>query len=76
VTTDYAAYALLENLGCRWFFPADWGEVIPEKKTLTVPELNIRSKPDFAMRVIRLMGAGASPPQIVRSTRHGACGSA
>ena len=52
----YAAYAFLEMLGCRWYFPAEWGEVIPEKKTLAVAELDIHSKPDFALRCIWLDG--------------------
>jgi len=52
----YAAYAFLEKLGCRWYFPGEWGEVIPEKKTVAVPELDVRSKPDFALRCIWLDG--------------------
>ena len=48
--TLYAAYALLERLGCRWYFPDEWGEVVPEKKTITVPALDVVSRPDFAVR--------------------------
>ncbi len=48
--TLYAAYALLEKLGCRWYFPGEWGEVVPERKTVAVPDLNIESRPDFAIR--------------------------
>ena len=51
---QYGAYALLEKLGCRFYFPGDWGEVIPEKKTITVPDLDIESRPDFVMRQISL----------------------
>jgi hypothetical protein len=54
--TLYAAYALLDKLGCRWYFPGDWGEVIPEAKTITVPELAVNSKPDFAIRSIWMDG--------------------
>jgi hypothetical protein len=54
--TLYAAYALLEKLGCRWYFPGEFGEVVPESRTVTVPELNITSRPDFAMRGIWLSG--------------------
>lgn len=32
--TIYAAYAFLEKLGCRWFFPGEWEEIIPETKTV------------------------------------------
>ena len=54
--TQFGVYALLEKLGCRWYFPGDWGEVIPEKKTVTVTELDIESQPDFAMRNIWIDG--------------------
>ena len=54
--TVYAAYALLERLGCRWYFPGDWGEVIPERKTIAVADLDIRSRPDFAVRTINPSG--------------------
>jgi len=48
--TFYAGYDFLERLGCRWYFPGEWGEVIPEKKTVSFPVTNITSKPDFAIR--------------------------
>ncbi len=54
--TLFAAYALLEELGCRWYFPGEWGEIVPERKTVTVPRLNIESRPDFAVRSIWLSG--------------------
>ena len=51
---EYGVYALLEKLGCRFYFPGDWGEVIPEQKTIKVPDLNVESSPDFTMRWIGL----------------------
>ena len=54
--TLYAAYALLEKLGCRWFFPGKWGEIVPKLATVTVPDLNVASRPDFAVRGIGLSG--------------------
>lgn len=54
--TIFAAYALLEKLGCRFYFPGAWGEVIPEKRTLEVAALDILSRPDFAIRDIPLSG--------------------
>ena len=54
--TLYAAYALLERLGCRWYFPDDWGEVVPKKKTISVPDLDVVSRPDFAVRSINPAG--------------------
>jgi len=52
----YAAYALLEKLGCRWYFPDKWGEIVPQQATVTVPDLNVTSKPDFAVRGVWLSG--------------------
>lgn len=52
--TLYAAYHLLEQLGCRWYFPGEWGEVIPEKASLEVAEQTLTSKPDFPCRYINL----------------------
>jgi len=54
--TIFAAYALLEKLGCRWYFPGDWGEVIPKLTTVTVPDLNITTRPDFSVRGINISG--------------------
>ncbi len=54
--TIIAAYALLEKLGCRFYFPGDWGEVVPEQATLDVTRLDVRSRPDLAIRGIPLSG--------------------
>jgi hypothetical protein len=48
--TTYAVFELLERLGCRWFFPGTFGEVIPSSKNLSVPELNLLERPDFRFR--------------------------
>jgi hypothetical protein len=48
--TIYAGYEFLERLGCRFYFPGEWGEVVPEKQTVTFPETNLTSRPDFAIR--------------------------
>ncbi len=36
IVTVFAAYALLEELGCRCYFPSDWGEIVTEQTTITV----------------------------------------
>jgi len=47
--TLYGVYALLEDhLGCRWFAPDT--SLIPEKKTIKLPRLNITGKPSFEYR--------------------------
>jgi hypothetical protein len=54
--TVYGACALLELLGCRWYFPGEWGQVVPERKTIVVPDLDVESRPDFASRFVSLSG--------------------
>jgi hypothetical protein len=54
--TIYAGYDFLERLGCRFYFPGEWGEVIPEKKTIDFPKTDVLSRPDFALRNIGLGG--------------------
>ena len=54
--TIYAAYAFLEKIGCRWYFPGEWGEIVPQTKIISSPIINIEAKPDFAMRGIWLDG--------------------
>ncbi len=54
--TVFAAYALLEKLGCRFYFPGEWGEIVPQKDTVSVPNLDVLERPDFAWRHIPLSG--------------------
>jgi hypothetical protein len=48
--TRYAVVELLHRLGMRWFMPGEFGEVVPEARTLTVPEMELRQRPDIPMR--------------------------
>ena len=54
--TIYAGYEFLERLGCRFYFPGEWGEVVPEKKTITFPDTDLLSTPDFALRNVSMGG--------------------
>jgi len=54
--TVFAAYALLEQLGCRFYFPGAWGEIVPQQKTISVAALDVAKRPDFAVRNIWLSG--------------------
>lgn len=54
--TIFGAFEFLERLGCRFFFPGEWGEVIPRETTIRVPELNVTSRPDFPLRNTSLGG--------------------
>lgn len=49
--TSHAAFRLLEELGCRWFFPAPEWEVIPSRPTLTV-SLDLNDRPAILSRRI------------------------
>lgn len=48
--TSYGVYELLERLGVRWFFPGEWGEVIPEKPEIRLESAKISDKPAFSTR--------------------------
>ncbi len=65
--TRFAAFALLEELGCRFFAPHADGEHIPQAKTLKVGDLNIVSKPDFKAR--RFGGPGRIRNTYTEQTR-------
>jgi len=48
----YGAYALLEELGCRFYGPEPLGVVIPKKKNLSISAgLNILKEPSFENRL-------------------------
>jgi hypothetical protein len=48
--TEYAVYALLHRFGVRWYMPGEFGEIVPQRTTLRVGELNITDRPDFKWR--------------------------
>lgn len=54
--TYFAVYEFLEQWGCRWFFPGDFGEVIPSWKTIQVAEMEVRRRP--AMRIRHIWYSG------------------
>lgn len=54
--TWFAVYEFLERLGCRWFFPGGFGEVIPRNSTIVFPEAEVWMKPDFRVRDIWYSG--------------------
>ena len=52
--TLWAALELLERLGCRWLWPGELGEVVPQRNTITVPDdLDVRFTPPIIQRHIR-----------------------
>lgn len=45
VGTSYAIYELLHRLGCRWFMPTELGEVVPDRPSLAVAEIDEKLAP-------------------------------
>ena len=45
-----AVYEFLRGLGVRWYMPGDLGEVIPERKTISLVPVDKTVKPDFPYR--------------------------
>ncbi|HEX7009856.1 MAG TPA: DUF4838 domain-containing protein [Phycisphaeraceae bacterium] len=50
IGTLHATYFLLEDFGCRWYIPADWGTVVPESADLIVRTQSTYRSPSFALR--------------------------
>ena len=53
--TVFAVYDLLERLGCGWYGPDPLWHVVPAKKTLALPMLDVYEEPAFAMRTIHII---------------------
>ena len=85
--TLYGTYEFLRKfLGIRWYMPDELGTVIPQKKTIQIPDgLNISKAPDFEYRFLyncdfpkdreaalwyRRVGYGAPFPVMVNHTFH------
>lgn len=47
----YGVYRFLEELGCRFYFPGEFGEVIPRSASLSVSTMDISDAPCFPMRL-------------------------
>lgn len=50
--TLYGTYRFLEELGVRWLFQGPKGTLVPERKSLRVPCMELREEPHFEMRVV------------------------
>lgn len=48
--TEIGVYELLEQLGVRWFFPGEWGTVIPLIQNLRISAQTTIQKPSFPAR--------------------------
>jgi hypothetical protein len=48
--TLFAVYDLLERFGCRWYYPGEFGECVPQARDLGVPLLDVTARPAFPVR--------------------------
>jgi len=63
---SYAVYGLLDRLGCRWYMPGPLGEVVPERKTVALPAVDISEVPATVYR-----GRWAGDANFIRRNRGG-----
>lgn len=50
--TRNAVYRFLDRLGVRWYIPGEIGEVVPERRTIAVGDLDVVERPSFLHRLI------------------------
>lgn len=60
--TLYGVYALLDQLGCRWFWPGELGTVVPKRATIAVAPMQVVDSPTFDMRQMWFSGDHAAAP--------------
>lgn len=46
----HAVYEFLEREGVRWYWPGELGEVVPQKDSIALPEVDLVVEPDFVVR--------------------------
>ena len=73
--TAFGVYAFLEDVaGCRFFFPGEFGTVVPRAKSLTVPEGERTTAPVFTVRDPYLRFHNAARPgetaEMSKAERH------
>ena len=61
--TYYAVADLLESLGCRWYFPGQFGEVVPKLTTIRVSSGSKTVRPELRVRDTWYSGHLAQTPE-------------
>lgn len=59
----FAASKLLQDWGCRWYLPTDFGEVVPEQRSLSIGALDYAYGPPFEIRSYWLSWLGDTTGQ-------------
>jgi len=60
----YSVYALLESLGVAWLEPGEAGEIVPQKRTIVVDNMNLTFRPAFDLRGTCIHNKGGSKETI------------
>ena len=60
--TLFGAYAVLERLGCRWFWPGELGEVVPKNATISLEQFSSIQSPSFDYRTFWFSGDHQAGP--------------
>ncbi|MEO1984630.1 MAG: DUF4838 domain-containing protein [Fuerstiella sp.] len=47
-----AVCGFLRGLGVRWYMPGDVGEIVPQRKSIALPDIDETVRPDFPMRIL------------------------
>lgn len=50
--TLYGVYGFLEELGIRWFYPGQFGEIVPTERNIVINNMEIRKEPFFKHRAV------------------------
>ena len=53
-----ATYAFLRQLGVRWYMPGELGEIVPQKKSIELPNVDETVRPAFKIRKVSFMRYG------------------
>lgn len=52
LSSSYAIYTLLDEMGCRWYMPSEMGEVLPRSKSVSLEEGDVSLVPHSHFRGI------------------------
>lgn len=66
-----AVYQFLRDLGVRWYFPGEVGEIVPERRTIPLPKVNRTVKPDFPFRHLYMLYQHRKPDNLLWRLRLG-----
>lgn len=72
--TSYGVYELLEQIGVRWFFPGEWGEVVPSREEIRLPAGRTMDRPAFSIRQMHSAWVDKETGDWFRRNRHNRSG--